>query len=401
MRLPPRHPAYRPSRSVKSYRRSVLRFAGEDLKRRLSKRSPHAAGRGFSSRSGPRHSLPLGLGVALVFLLVIGSLPEALPSQGATSSPGLAAAVQPSVAPPSAQPSATAPAAPAPNVGRRMAVDDARALIQSYTVQPGDTLDRIAGSFGLSPATIYWANKKALPDPQSLFPGQVLIIPPIDGVIVVAGPKDTLESIAARYGVDGQAIIDANDLAGPTILAGQILIIPGAETGSVPAPKGPGSSGAKGGAAAKSSGGRLVWPVPGHKDVTQRFGCTGVASEPSYGNCAHFHDAIDIGAPEGSSVVAAAAGTVIYAGWKAAGSDGYGGGLVVWISHGGTLYTTYNHLSVELVKVGEPVSAGQRIGSVGMTGTATGPHLHFEVWVCYPWTGGDIGCARNPLNYTR
>ncbi len=83
-------------------------------------------------------------------------------------------------------------------------------------------------------------------------------------------------------------------------------------------------------------------PIPGDQGLSlpvhrlepschwnQRFGCTGVAAEPPYGNCAHFHAAIDIGAQQGSSVVAAGGGTVIYAGWKLAGSDGYGGGLVV------------------------------------------------------------------------
>jgi murein DD-endopeptidase MepM/ murein hydrolase activator NlpD len=125
--------------------------------------------------------------------------------------------------------------------------------------------------------------------------------------------------------------------------------------------------------------------VPGHTNLSQ--GYTSV------------HRAIDIPAPTGSAVVAAYGGTVIFAGWKYAGSEGYGGGLVIWLSHGGKLWTTYNHLSAEFVHVGQVVSAGQRIGNIGMTGNATGPHLHFEVWACYPWTGGGTTCARNPLNY--
>lgn len=287
-----------------------------------------------------------------------------------------------------------------PNVLGRPIEADTLALMQTYVVQPGDTLARVASEFGLAVTTIYWANKSTLADPQLLRPGQTLLIPPIDGLLIVVGMNDTLDSIATRYGVASQDIIDANDLFDPAVFAGETLIVPGAETSPVPSPKGATRSGGGNGGSARGTG-ILLWPVPGHKQITQRFGCTGVPSEPPYGNCAHYHDAIDIGAPEGSAVVAAAAGTVIYAGWKLAGSDGYGGGLVVWISHGGKLYTTYNHLSAEFVKVGQSVKAGQRIGSVGMTGNATGPHLHFEVWACYPWTGGTIGCARNPLNYTR
>lgn len=274
---------------------------------------------------------------------------------------------------------------------------DARTLMQTYIVQAGDTLGSIADRSGLAVATIYWANKSVLPDPQLLRPGQVLVIPPIDGLIIVVANNDTLESIAAKYGVTSDDIVFANDLYDPTLVVGQTVIIPGAETPPVPTPNGSKSD------ASGSTGwtGGLLWPVPGHTQITQPFGCTGVISEAPYGNCRHFHGAIDIGAPQGSSVVAVAAGTVIYAGWKLAGSDGYGGGLVVWISHGGTLYTTYSHLSSEFVAVGQNVRAGQRIGSVGMTGAATGPHLDFEVWVCYPWTGGTVGCTRNPLSYTR
>ena len=89
--------------------------------------------------------------------------------------------------------------------------------------------------------------------------------------------------------------------------------------------------------------------------------------------------------------MAAASGTVIFAGWK-----NNGGGYQVWIAHGSNLYTTYNHMSAITVGRGQSVSRGQQVGRVGMTGNATGPHLHFEVWRGPVWDGG---VRVNPLIY--
>jgi len=97
-----------------------------------------------------------------------------------------------------------------------------------------------------------------------------------------------------------------------------------------------------------------------------------------------FHKAIDLSAPWGSEVMAAAQGKVTYAGWK----DSYG--LTVRIDDGYGYFTVYGHLSKILVKKGAWVSKGQIIGRVGSTGRSTGPHLHFEVWY--------NGKAINPLN---
>jgi murein DD-endopeptidase MepM/ murein hydrolase activator NlpD len=85
------------------------------------------------------------------------------------------------------------------------------------------------------------------------------------------------------------------------------------------------------------------------------------------------HTGIDIGAAMGAPIVAAAAGTVIVAGWV----EGYGNTTV--IDHGGGMSTLYGHQSSIGVTVGETVAAGQQIGVVGSTGHSTGPHLHFEV----------------------
>lgn len=85
------------------------------------------------------------------------------------------------------------------------------------------------------------------------------------------------------------------------------------------------------------------------------------------------HAGIDIGAPNGSTVVAAAGGTVVYAGWY----SGYG--LAVVINHGDGIATLYAHHSSLSVSTGQKVGRGQRVGAVGSTGYSTGPHLHFEV----------------------
>jgi murein DD-endopeptidase MepM/ murein hydrolase activator NlpD len=224
-------------------------------------------------------------------------------------------------------------------------------------------------------------------------------VPSVDGLVVVIGATDTIEALAVKYGVAVQEIVDANNLAGPNIVTGETLLIPGASGGPMPTPKpqtqttsGGGSTTSGGGSTTSSggggsttwTGGRLLWPVLGGSTISQRFHSG--------------HPAIDIAAHQGQAVVAAAGGTVIYAGWKTSGG-GIGGGIVVWISHNGRLYTTYNHLSAESVRIGQHVNAGQRIGSIGMTGNATGPHLHFEVWVSFPWGDWTTGGCRNPLSY--
>ena len=87
-----------------------------------------------------------------------------------------------------------------------------------------------------------------------------------------------------------------------------------------------------------------------------------------------FHAGIDLPAPRGTPVYAARSGEVVYAGWRA---GGYG--YLVTIAHGSGERTMYAHLSRIDVRVGVRVAQGVRVGLVGATGDATGPHLHFEV----------------------
>ena len=126
------------------------------------------------------------------------------------------------------------------------------------------------------------------------------------------------------------------------------------------------------GSANPSSAG-LIWPCDGV--VVSGFGV----------RWGRMHEGIDIGCAYGSPNRAAAAGTVIYAGWM----GGYGNLVVV--DHGNALSTAYAHASAIVVAVGQSVSQGQTVSLVGSTGHSFGPHLHFEVRV--------NGQAVDPLLY--
>jgi murein DD-endopeptidase MepM/ murein hydrolase activator NlpD len=122
--------------------------------------------------------------------------------------------------------------------------------------------------------------------------------------------------------------------------------------------------------------GTLRWPMPG--TVTQPFGCTGVIWEPPYGDCAHWHNGIDIVAPYGTPVRASGAGRVVYIGWNYA--DGADPAWIVIIAHSSNLTTWYAHLQSRYpVRAGQVVSKGQVIGYEGNTGHSTGAHLHWMV----------------------
>lgn len=111
----------------------------------------------------------------------------------------------------------------------------------------------------------------------------------------------------------------------------------------------------------------LVRPVP--SAVTSGYGNR---IHPIYGD-ERLHTGWDMNGAMGSPIVAAASGTVIFAGVK----GGYGN--TIMIDHGGGMVTLYAHQSQFAVGYGQQVSAGQVIGYVGSTGDSTGPHLHFEV----------------------
>lgn len=117
------------------------------------------------------------------------------------------------------------------------------------------------------------------------------------------------------------------------------------------------------------TGGKLLWPVPGHYHITSPFG---YRVHPLTGT-RRLHGGIDISLPTGCGVYAAADGVVAISVYSSS------AGNYVMINHGGGLSTVYMHNSKLLVKAGQKVKRGQKIALSGSTGWSTGPHCHFGV----------------------
>jgi murein DD-endopeptidase MepM/ murein hydrolase activator NlpD len=185
------------------------------------------------------------------------------------------------------------------------------------------------------------------------------------GVYHRVNPGETLSDIGAAYRVPYSQIARANKMRDPSrIYVGQRLWIPGAEE-EVRV-----SLARKSSVQQRRSSSRVRpehapsfrWPIE-HGVLSSRFGRRGKA----------FHDGIDIAAPIGAAVRAAAAGEVVYD----QSLSGYG--KVIILRHGHGYSTVYAHNDVHYVRRGERVETGQLIAGVGRTGRATGPNLHFEV----------------------
>ena len=228
--------------------------------------------------------------------------------------------------------------------------------ISVYVVRRGDSLSGIAKIFGVSVNTIVWANDIK---GGKIDPGQNLIVLPISGVQHKVLKGDTLATLAKKYNADLSEIAQFNDLSPNSLIAiGETIIIP---DGVVAAPSI--SSGGKKfvrGSNGPSYDGYYLRPVLGGRKSQGLHGYNGV----------------DLAAPNGSPLLAAASGKVIISknyGWN----GGYGNYIV--ISHSNGTQTLYAHLSKNLVFGGASVVRGQIIGNVGSTGKSTGSHVHFEV----------------------
>jgi len=186
---------------------------------------------------------------------------------------------------------------------------------------------------------------------------------------------DTLYSIGKKYGVDFKTLAKMNGIRRPySIFVGQRIYVAGkkevvAKIAQSSRPKATStrkkvnqSYAAKRYPPANHGKVKLSWPTEGK--VSSKFG-------PRKNR---MHDGIDISAKEGATVVAAAAGKVVYADSKLAGY----GNLII-IRHSTDMFTAYAHNQKNLVSRGQQVVSGQRIALVGSSGRSSVPHLHFEV----------------------
>lgn len=234
--------------------------------------------------------------------------------------------------------------------------------ISEYRVKEGDTISLIADKFGVSVDTIVWDNN--LKSVDAIKVGQILRILPVTGVVYKVKRGETVNSIAKKHGVDAQNIVDypfnsfTNDETFG-LIAGQELIIPdGIKPKEV---------------AIKQYTAQTVAPIPGVVgEGNFMWPTSGRISQKYY----WYHQAVDIANRDGPPVVASQSGSVITAGYN---RGGYGNYVV--IDHGNGYKTLYAHLrnGSIVVNLGQKVSQGQVIGTMGSTGRSTGTHLHFEI----------------------
>jgi len=261
----------------------------------------------------------------------------------------------------------------------------ARTEIVTYTVQAGDNLFSIAERFNLQPETVLWSNRYVLgDDPHFIYPGQQLLISPVDGTLHRWSAGEGLNGVAEYYQVSPDVIVNfagnhlaaatLGDYASPNIAPGTMLVVPGGKgeftdwrtpriTREEPATAvnvGPGAcTGSYDGVVGTLN---FRWPVEEH-----------VLSGYDYAPSAN-HLGIDLRGEMGDPVKAVDNGVVVYAGW-----NDWGYGNMVVVDHGSGWQSLYAHLAEVDVVCGQEVYAGDKLGSMGDTGEANGVHLHFEL----------------------
>jgi murein DD-endopeptidase MepM/ murein hydrolase activator NlpD len=232
--------------------------------------------------------------------------------------------------------------------------------ISVYEVKKGDTIQEVAKLFDVSVNTIMWANNLTS---KTLTKGDTLIILPITGIKHAVKKGDSITSIAKKYKADAQDVAIYNGISVESELAiGDTVIVPDGEIQIVPSskPKSKTKTRVLNSYTYSAPSGFLVRPL--------------VGGRKSQG--IHGHNGVDLAAPQGTPVLAAASGRVIVA--KNGGYNG-GYGKMIIISHDKGIQTIYAHLRDIYITQGQTVTQGQTIGEVGNTGRSSGSHLHFEV----------------------
>lgn len=232
-----------------------------------------------------------------------------------------------------------------------------RGNLFAYKVRQGDTISGIAAYFGVSLDTIVNANPRVRG--HFIKQGDSLNILPTSGVVYTTKDSDTLESISSYFNIPENKIAQYNQSINFGKLgAGVSLVIPGvsgnrfaqAGTGSLP-----------------NFSDKFVKPTEGFN--------WGIL---------HNHNAVDVANSCGTPVRAAAEGLVVpdesFGDGKSGWNGGYGKFVLIEHPFGDGVRTRYAHLSSVLVNIGDYVKQGDKVGTMGESGEATGCHLHFEVY---------------------
>ena len=247
-------------------------------------------------------------------------------------------------------------------------VADGRDHVIIHVVARGETLSAIAKRYKISSMELIWSNGLQSADNPPV--GKRLRVPDTKGIVVTVREHETLKSIASKYRVTPSAIRTYNKLKTADLVLGMILILPGGRGAALPTYTSGGQTGYTGPIPSVYSGLKFRYPVPGGRFVR---------------GLSRTHFGMDISQGYGSPAVAAADGVVVMTGWR----NNCGGNQIV-IAHGSNLYTGYYHLSGISVGAGQKVTRGTRIGRIGQTGCATGPHLHFSVSRGFPLARGSV-----------
>ncbi len=305
----------------------------------------------------------------------MASTPEARPIP--IGEPGIPPIESPSVDPSSAL----------VNAGVELAPDGfpvkSRRHVFKYTVQPGDALFLIAERFDLNPDTIFWANSETLQDNVHLLRVDVeLYILPVNGVYHLSDGRQTTAEIASQYGVTAGDILysEFNQLAehdsSYTPPAGLRIVVPGGRREYV-SWRAPIRTGTQSGAANPEGSihpgsCRAIYSgTGGGGSYMNPLGATPYRVTNGF---APWHPGVDLAAEANTPVYASETGVVVFAGWH---RDGYGEMII--LDHGDGWTSYYGHLSSRFVSCGDQVSKGQYIAQMGMSGNASGIHLHFEI----------------------
>jgi len=229
-----------------------------------------------------------------------------------------------------------------------------------YVVREGDTISQVAEMFGVTPNTVVWANDLG----DHIHEGQHLVILPFSGIRHQVEEGDSLQKIAEKYEAEAEEVKEFNNITDESLVVGEFVDVKG---GVKPEPE----------PQVAQERAQKRGPAPTAQTVEQGYFIRpisgGIRTQGAHGPG---NTAVDLAAPYGTPIYAAAEGTVI----KSV-TGGYNGGYgnYVEIKHPNGTRTLYAHNSQNTVAVGEYVSRGQVIAYMGSTGRSTGPHVHFEV----------------------